>query len=55
MRRFLCQGCLALLAVRRGHVCRVPYPAAKGDAGIARIGVVNLRCLRRLWLRSWRG
>ena len=55
MRRFLCLDCLSPLARRRGHVCRIPYPkTGPCDMGIARIGVLNLLGIRRLWLRSWR-
>jgi len=55
MRRFLCLGCLSLLAKRRGHICRIPYPKIESyDTGVARIGVFSLLCTSKLWIHSWR-
>jgi hypothetical protein len=54
MRRLLCLGCVSLVHECSRHVCRHQYPKAPvPDSGIARIGVLNLLCLGKLWSRNW--
>lgn len=53
MRNFLCLDCVSLVH-GDDHVCRVPYPKSDFDSGAARIGVLNLACVGKLWMRRWR-
>lgn len=46
----LCLGCMSLLRAKRGHLCRARYPrAGPHSPGVARIGVLNMLCIGKLW------
>jgi len=53
MALLLCCNCMVLLRAKRGHRCRTSYPKSTSDSlGVARIGVLNMLCIDKLWPRE---
>lgn len=50
----LCLECLSLVTKECEHICRPSFLKNKfQNISIIKIGVINMSCFGKLWLRTW--